>query len=62
VDILSVDKSIMTDDNCRSAHDNGKKFNVQTVNTEEEINSAIKVGADSYFTDEAALAAGLEKE
>ena len=62
VDIISVPKSIMTADNLKAAHDHGKKFSAWTLNTEAEISDAIDLGVDSYFTDDTALAIGLEKE
>jgi glycerophosphoryl diester phosphodiesterase len=61
-DILSVDKSLMTEDNIKAAHDSGKQFNVRTINSEEDIRAAVKLGVDSYFTDETALAVKLEQE
>lgn len=62
VDIISVPKNIMTADNLKAAHDHGKKFSAWTLNTEDEISDAISLGVDSYFTDDTALAIGLEKE
>jgi glycerophosphoryl diester phosphodiesterase len=62
VDIISVDKSIMTKENCDAAHDKDKKFGARTLNTEEEIRAAIEMGADSYFTDETAMAVKIEAE
>ena len=62
VDIISVPKNIMTADNLKAAHDHGKKFSAWTLNTEAEISDAIDLGVDSYFTDDTALAIGLEKE
>ena len=62
VDIISVPKNIMTADNLKAAHEHGKKFSAWTLNTEDEISSAIELGVDSYFTDDTALAVGLEKE
>jgi glycerophosphoryl diester phosphodiesterase len=61
-DVLCVPKEIMTGDNLKAARDSGKKFSVWTLNTEEEILSAIELGADSYFTDETELAVGLEEQ
>ena len=61
-DILCVPKEIMTEDNLKAAHDSNKKFSVWTLNTEEEIVQAIEMGADSYFTDDTALAVRLEQE
>ncbi len=62
VDILSVDKSLMSEANCRAAHDSGREFNIQTINSKDEIKTAIKTGVDSYFTDETRLAAKLEQK
>ena len=62
VDIISVPKNSMTADNLKAAHEHGKKFSAWTLNTEDEISSAIELGVDSYFTDDTALAVGLEKE
>lgn len=62
VDIISVPKNIMTADNLKAAHDHGKKFSAWTLNSEAEISDAIDLGVDSYFTDDTALAIGLEKE
>jgi len=61
-DILCVPKDIMNDANFKAAHDSDKKFSVWTLNTEDEIKNAIGLGADSYFTDDAELAIGLEEE
>ena len=62
IDIASVNKSIMTEANCKAAHDSGKQFNARILDSEEEIKSAIAIGADSYYTDETELALKLEKE
>ena len=62
VDIISVPKDLMTADNLKAAHKDGKKFSAWTLNTEEEIRSAIDLGVDSYFTDDSGLAIKLEKE
>lgn len=62
VDILSVSKKIMNQENCALAHKKGKLFNVFTLNTTEEIKSAIELGVDSYFTNYTAKAIALEKE
>lgn len=61
-DILCVPKEIMTSDNLKAAHEAEKQFSAWTLNTEEEIRSAIEMGADSYFTDDTALAVRLEGE
>jgi glycerophosphoryl diester phosphodiesterase len=52
----------MTADNLKAAHEHDKKFSAWTLNTEDEIRSAIDLGADSYFTDDTGLAIKLEKE
>ena len=62
VDIISVPKKSMNADNLKAAHDHGKKFGAWTLNSEEEIKSAIDLGVDSYFTDDTGLAIKLEKE
>ena len=60
-DVLCVDKILMSKKNYNSAHEYGKKFNVWTLNTREEIEKAIAIGVDSYFTNDTALALKLEK-
>lgn len=62
VDIISVPKKNMTADNLKAARDNKKKFSAWTLNSEEEIRSAIDLGVDSYFTDDTGLAIKLEKK
>lgn len=61
-DVLCVPADIMNADNLKAAGDNGKKFSAWTLNTEEEIKSAIELGVDTYFTDDSALAVKLEGE
>lgn len=61
-DIMCVPVSIMTEDNLKAAHDNDKVFSAWTLNTEDEIKSAIELGVDTYFTDDTALAIGLEEQ
>jgi glycerophosphoryl diester phosphodiesterase len=61
VDIVSVPKDIMTEENREAAHSSGKRFSAWTLNTEDEISKAIDLGVDSYFTDDSALAIKLEK-
>lgn len=61
-DIVCAPSSIMNADNLKAAHDNSKQFSVWTLNTEEEIKSAIELGVDTYFTDDSALAVKLEEE
>ena len=62
IDIISVSKDLMTEANCKAAHDSGKKLNVRTLDNEEDIRAAIEMGVDSYFTTDTALAAGLEAQ
>ena len=61
-DIVCAPASIMNADNVKAAHDNSKQFSAWTLNTEEEIKSAIELGVDTYFTDDSALAVKLEEE
>ena len=62
VDIISVPKKNMTAANLKAARDHKKKFSAWTLNSEEEIRSAIDLGVDSYFTDDTGLAIKLEKK
>lgn len=61
VDILGAKKTIMTQENCDAAHANGKIFSVWTLNSTEEIVTAIRLGVDTYFTDYTAKAFALEQ-
>ena len=62
VDIISVEKSLMTRDNCRAAHEKGKQFSAWTLLGEKQIRRAIDLGVDSYFTDNVQAAVELEKD
>ncbi len=62
LDILCVPKEIMTADNLKAAHDSGKKFSAWTLNSKEDIQAAIDMEVDSYFTDDTPLALDLEKQ
>ena len=62
VDIISVNKGNMTEENCIKAHEHGKQFNVWTLNTMEEIKAAIVLQVDTYFTDYTAKALTLEEQ
>lgn len=62
VDILSVNKQYMTQENLDTAHAAGKQFNVWTLNTMSELEQAIGMGVDSYFTNFTAKALLLEKQ
>ena len=61
-DVLAVDKILMTAENLTAAHKAGKEFNVWTLNTEEELQKAIGMGVDTYFTNDTALALRLEQK
>lgn len=61
IDTISVEKSMMTDEKLAKVHESSKKFGAWTLNSEEEINKALDMGVDSYYTDEAAVAASAEK-
>lgn len=60
VDILSVHKALMTEDNCALAHRSGKQFNAWVLNTRDEIHKAIDLGVDTYFTNDTPLAIAEE--
>lgn len=60
VDILSVNKKNMSEEDCRRAHEKQKQYNIWTLNEEGEIRQAIEMGADSYFTDYPGRAIELE--
>lgn len=62
LDTISVEKSLMTEERLAQVHENSRKFGVWTLNSEEDIKKALEMGVDSYYTDEGALAASLEKE
>ena len=62
VDEISANIRFLSDKNCKLAHDAGKRFSVWTVNTEDEIKSAIRTGADAYFTDDTSLALKMERK
>ena len=61
IDEISVDKELMTEENLAAVHESGRKFGAWTLNSEEDIRAAVKMGIDSYFTDEGALAISIEK-
>lgn len=60
VDIVSAHKSLMTEANVRKVHESGKSFSVWTLDTMPEIENAIRLGVDSYFTNCTAKAVSLE--
>lgn len=63
VDIISVwiDKGLMTEGNCETAHEHAKVFSAWTLDSESSIRNAIDLGVDTYFTNNTALAIELEK-
>lgn len=61
VDLISVNRELMTAENLAAVHESGKKFGAWTLNSDEDIKSAVSMGLDSYFTDEGALAVSIEK-
>lgn len=60
-DNILVFKSLMTEKNVKLVHENKKKFSVWTLNETEEIQTAINLKVDSYFTDFTGKAILLEK-
>ena len=64
VDIISVDidRGFMTESNCEAAHEHGKLFSAWTLDYESSIREAIRIGVDTYFTNDTPLALSLERE
>lgn len=66
VDIISVradvETGILTESNCKAAHEAGKKFSAWTLDTEDAIKKAIDMGVDTYFTNDTPLALEIERE
>lgn len=60
IDVISARKNLMTAENCRLVHRAGKEFNIWTIDSEQEIRSAIALGVDSYFTNDTKRALELE--
>ncbi len=63
IDIVSVpaQSDLMADFNVQGVHKYGKKFNVWTIDTEEQIKHAIDLNVDTYFTNNTPLALSIEK-
>ena len=61
VDIVCINKGYMNEFGANAAHNNGKKYAVYTIDAENHIMEAIRIGADYYFTDDTAKALSLEK-
>ena len=66
VDIISVradvETGILTESNCKAAHEAGKKFSAWTLDTEDAIKKAIDMGVDTYLTNDTPLALEIERE
>ena len=60
VDAISVSKDMMSEERCKAAKERKKKFGAGILSSEEDIKKAMEMDADFCFTDEAALAAGIE--
>lgn len=60
-DIVCINKSYMNEFGADSVHNSGKKFGVYTIDAENHIMEAIRIGVDYYFTDDTAKALSLEK-
>lgn len=62
VDIVSLNTKFMTKETIDMIHQAKKEANFWTLNSMKDINQAIQLGADSYFTNFTAKAIKLEKE
>ena len=62
VDIISVAKPLMTNENCSIVHRSGKDFNAYALDSDDDIKTAICIGVNSYFTNYPGLALEIEKE
>jgi len=64
IDIVSVkeEAGLMTESNCKAAHDNDKLFSAWTLDSEDTIKRAIDMGVDTYFTNDTPLALSIERE
>lgn len=67
VDIVSVEMSMMTEENADRAHEKGKLFSVWPLTDEgavfsdDELRRAIDIGVDTYFTDDVKQAMTIEE-
>lgn len=61
-DIIGIHKSLMSEENIQFVHQNKKQISVWTLNTSDEIQRAIQLGVDSYFTEYTGKAILFEKE
>ena len=62
MEIVAIEKPLMTEFNCSWIHQHGKEICVWTLNSEEELRRAIGLNVDCYFTDFPARALALEAE
>ena len=62
VDIISVERSLMTRSNCDQTHDSGKQFNVWVLDEEDDILRALEMKVDTYFTNDTASAFAAEQK
>lgn len=62
VDIVSVGKNLMTAENREAVRGAGKTFSAWTLDSADEIQAAIDLGVDCYFTNYTAKALALENE
>lgn len=60
VDVISVDKQMMSKELCDDAHKYEKEFGAWALNSADEVKQALDMGADSFFTDEVATAVEAE--
>ncbi|MBQ9015865.1 MAG: zinc-ribbon domain-containing protein [Firmicutes bacterium] len=58
---VSREEGMMTESNCRAAHQAGKRFAVWDLSEKQQILDAIEMDVDCYFTNAPALALDLEK-
>lgn len=62
VDIVAIPCDLMDANNCNTIHEMTKKVCVWTLNSKEQILTAIQLGVDLYFTNHTALALELEEQ
>ncbi|KAF1304860.1 glycerophosphodiester phosphodiesterase [Enterococcus sp. JM9B] len=62
VDIISINKKLLNKKNCNLVKKNEKELNVWTLDTSQDIETAIKLDVDNYFTNYTAKALYLEKK
>ena len=60
-DIVCINKTYMNEFGANAVHNAGKKFGVWTIDAENHIMEAIRLGTDYYFTDDTGKALDLEK-